>query len=55
MRNLTPRAGHMCPGDNCRVCEDRAERARDGADFDEEHAIRQAERRYEAQLFGRGQ
>jgi len=45
---------HRCPGRDCPVCEREAEERRDGVHFDEEHAIRRAERRYEEQLFGRG-
>ena len=46
---------HRC-GEDCPVCQDRAER-RAARTFesrsDEEYETRRAERRYEAQLFGR--
>jgi hypothetical protein len=48
---------HWCPGFDCSVCERKAE-DRTARSFDsnseEEHRIRQAERRYEAQILGRG-
>jgi hypothetical protein len=48
---------HRCAGLDCPVCEraaeERAERRREfDSRSDEEYVIRQAERRYEAQLFG---
>ena len=50
-------AKHRCAGDDCPVCQDIAEE-RAARTFesrsDEEYQTRQAERRYEAQLFGRG-
>ena len=48
--------GHRCIGQDCRVCEAEAER-RAARTFesrsDEEYETRQAERRYEAHLYGR--
>jgi hypothetical protein len=54
---MSARRRHRCAGLDCPVCEsvaeDRVSRSFDSRS-EEEYETRRAERRYEAQLFGRG-